>query len=64
VATLDAFRRRGVARAMVALATDLARESGAELDWIAADDNDWPKDLYFKLGFRPIGRIFSFTAVR
>jgi hypothetical protein len=24
-------------------------------------DNDWPKDLYWKLGFRPMGRIFSFT---
>ena len=61
VGTLEAFRRRGVARAMVALATDLAQESGAELIWIAADDKDWPKDLYVKLGFRPVGRIFSFT---
>jgi ribosomal protein S18 acetylase RimI-like enzyme len=59
VATLKAFRRRGVARAMVSLAVDLA--DGADLTWIAADDNDWPKDLYFKLGFRPVGRIFSFT---
>ena len=61
VATLQAFRRRGVARAMVSLAIDLA--DGADLTWIAADDNDWPKDLYFKLGFRPIGRIASFTRV-
>jgi ribosomal protein S18 acetylase RimI-like enzyme len=61
VATLESFRGRGVARAMVSLAIDLARESDPGLIWIAADDNDWPKHLYAKLGFRPIGRLFSFT---
>jgi ribosomal protein S18 acetylase RimI-like enzyme len=61
VATLQAFRRRGVARAMVSLAIDIA--DAADLIWIAADDKDWPKELYFKLGFRPLGRIFSFTRV-
>ncbi len=61
VATLRAYRGRGVARAMVSLATDIARESDADLIWIAADDNDWPKELYAKLGFRPMGRIWSFT---
>jgi ribosomal protein S18 acetylase RimI-like enzyme len=63
VATLKAFRRRGIARAMVSLAIDMAHETDADLIWIAADDNDWPKELYFKLGFRPIGRIVSFTRV-
>jgi ribosomal protein S18 acetylase RimI-like enzyme len=63
VATLRAYRGRGVARAMVSLAIDIARDTDADLTWIAADDNDWPKELYFKLGFRPIGRIFSFTRV-
>ena len=63
VATLRAYRGRGVARAMVSLATDVARDTDAELIWIAADDNDWPKELYAKLGFRPMGRIFSFTRV-
>jgi len=61
VATLQAFRRRGVARAMVSLAIDLAGDG--DLIWIAADDNDWPKDLYSKLGFRPMGRIVTFTRV-
>jgi ribosomal protein S18 acetylase RimI-like enzyme len=61
VGTLEAFRRRGVARAMVSLATDLARASDPSLIWIAAAAEDWPKDLYFKLGFRPMGRIFAFT---
>jgi GNAT superfamily N-acetyltransferase len=61
VGTLEAFRGRGIARAMVSLAVDLALESGPELIWIAADQDDWPKELYGKLGFRPVGRTFSFT---
>jgi len=63
VATLKAFRRRGVARAMVSLAVELAQDEDADLTWIAADERDWPKELYSKLGFRPIGRIHSFTRV-
>lgn len=63
VATLQAHRGRGVARAMVSLAIDIAHDRDAALIWIAADDNDWPKELYAKLGFRPIGRIYSFTRV-
>jgi ribosomal protein S18 acetylase RimI-like enzyme len=59
VTTLPSFRNRGVARAMVSLACDLAGD--CDLVWLAADEDDWPKELYFKLGFRPIGRIFLFT---
>ena len=61
VATLEAFRRRGVARAMVSLAIDLAK--GADLTFIVADEHDWPRELYAKLGFRPIGSIRAFTRV-
>jgi ribosomal protein S18 acetylase RimI-like enzyme len=61
VATLTAFRRRGVARAMVSLATDLAHD--ADLIFIVADEHDWPKELYFKLGYRPIGHLRAFTRV-
>src|SRR5689334_7425529 len=61
VATLKAFRGRGVARAMVSLASDLADD--ADLTFIVADEHDWPKELYFKLGFRPIGHIHAFTRV-
>lgn len=39
-------------------ACDLA--AGADLIWLATDEDDWPKELYAKLGFRPIGRIFTF----
>ena len=30
--------------------------SGADLVFIVADDDDWPKQLYAKLGFTPLGR--------
>lgn len=49
-------RGRGYARAMVSAAAALARQEGHELTFIVADDNDWPKQLYAKLGFEPIGR--------
>ena len=34
---------------------------GHELIFIVADDDDWPKDLYARLGFDPIGRAWAFT---
>ena len=46
---------------MVSLATDLAHD--ADLTFIVADAQDWPKDLYFKLGYRPVGHIRAFTRV-
>jgi ribosomal protein S18 acetylase RimI-like enzyme len=61
VATLRDYRRRGLARATVSAAIDAALEMGHELVFIVANDEDWPKDLYAKLGFRPVGRIFVFT---
>ncbi|HWW90415.1 MAG TPA: hypothetical protein VNY35_06505, partial [Solirubrobacteraceae bacterium] len=29
--------------------------------WICADDEDWPKELYARLGFRPVWRSTQFT---
>jgi ribosomal protein S18 acetylase RimI-like enzyme len=55
VATLPTFRNRGLARAVVLHAVDEARRAGAELVFLVADDNDWPKDLYERLGFDTIG---------
>jgi GNAT superfamily N-acetyltransferase len=60
VDTLEEFRGRGVARAMVLRAIEAARSSGARRVFIVADDDDWPKDLYARLGFVPIGRIWTF----
>ena len=49
-------RGRGYARALVTHALMVAREHGHEHVFIAADDEDTPKELYYKLGFSAIGR--------
>jgi N-acetylglutamate synthase-like GNAT family acetyltransferase len=54
VDTLERFRNRGGARAFLAAATDAARDAGADLVFLMADDADWPKQLYAKLGFDPM----------
>ena len=53
-------RGKGHGRALVTRATELAREAGHELTFIVADDNGWPKQLYRKLGFEPVGRSWLF----
>ena len=37
-----------------------ALADGHDLVLIFADDDDWPKDLYARLGFRPVGRVRTF----
>jgi GNAT superfamily N-acetyltransferase len=59
VVTREAFRGRGLARAVVSLACDLA--AGHELVFLVADAADWPKELYARLGFDPVGREWTFT---
>ena len=61
VATLRDYRGRGLARAAVSAAIDAAVDMGHRFVFIVADDDDWPKDLYGRLGFDPIGRAWSFT---
>jgi ribosomal protein S18 acetylase RimI-like enzyme len=61
VATRVAFRGRGLARAVVSLACDLA--ASHELVFLVADAADWPKELYARLGFDPVGRAWNFTRV-
>jgi GNAT superfamily N-acetyltransferase len=61
VATLRDYRRRGLARAAVSAAVDAAVEMGHRLIFIIADEDDWPKELYGRLGFDPIGRGWSLT---
>jgi ribosomal protein S18 acetylase RimI-like enzyme len=61
VGTMTAFRRRGLARAVCTAAVDAALAAGHELVFIVADDEDWPKELYAKLGFDPVGHAWSFT---
>ncbi|HEY7620383.1 MAG TPA: GNAT family N-acetyltransferase [Solirubrobacteraceae bacterium] len=61
VGTITAFRGRGLARAVCSAAIDAAREAGHELIFLVADDDDWPKELYRKLGFDPVGKAWNFT---
>lgn len=60
VYTVPEARKRGYARALVTRAVLLAREGGHELTFITADDNDWPKQLYRRIGFEPAGRTWLF----
>jgi GNAT superfamily N-acetyltransferase len=61
VTTLENYRRRGFARATVARALQEARSQGHDLVFLVADDDDWPKELYGRLGFDPVGHSYSFT---
>ena len=61
VNTLEEFRNRGLGRAVVRGAVEAARVAGAELVFIHALEDDWPKRLYTKLGFDPIGHVWSFV---
>jgi ribosomal protein S18 acetylase RimI-like enzyme len=60
VATLPEFRGRGYASAVVLTALAAARRDGHDFVFLVADDGDWPKELYAKLGFEPLGRTFEF----
>ena len=66
VATLPAYRRQGLASAIVLHAVAEARRSGAELVFLVADESDSPKELYGRLGFDPIGveHVFGRPAAR
>ncbi len=55
VATHAEHRGKGLARAVVLRCLAETRRAGAELVWLVADDKDWPKELYARLGFDPLG---------
>jgi predicted GNAT family acetyltransferase len=61
VVTAGPYRQRGYARAVVSAATRASLEHGNEITFLVADDEDWPKELYAKLGYEPIGRRYEFT---
>ncbi len=60
VATVPDFRGGGLATAVILRALDEALRAGHDFVFLIADDNDWPKELYARLGFEPIGRKFAF----
>jgi ribosomal protein S18 acetylase RimI-like enzyme len=65
VGTLPEHRNRGYAAAVVLAAIAAARAEGAEFVFLVADLEDWPKELYRKLGFDELGyfvKLISPTA--
>ena len=64
VGTLQAQRGRGLARAVVTAAIEHARAEGCDPIVIPADADDWPKELYARIGFVPLGVQVSFTLAR
>lgn len=64
VGTLEEFRNRGLARATVLRALAASRKAGNDLTWLMARDDDWPKELYRKLGFDEVGRAYEFVRPR
>jgi GNAT superfamily N-acetyltransferase len=60
VFTLEEFRGRAVARSVVTAAVRAARSEGADLVFLHAVADGWPRQLYVKLGFEPIGHVWSF----
>ena len=61
VMTLEQFRNRGLARATVMRALAASRDAGNDLTFLMALRDDWPKELYRKLGFDEIGQVYEFV---
>lgn len=61
VATLEEWRGQGFARAVVLAAVNAAGEAGSDCTWLYADADDWPQELYRKLGFDEVGRSVTWT---
>jgi GNAT superfamily N-acetyltransferase len=57
VICLAEYRGRGYGRATVAAATRAALSGDPELLFIVADADDWPRQLYERLGFAPAGEL-------
>jgi ribosomal protein S18 acetylase RimI-like enzyme len=62
VGTLQEHRKRGYASAVILTAISEARKAGAEFVFLVADLEDWPKELYRRLGFDELGYYVKFIA--
>lgn len=60
VATLADYRRKGLSHATLQAALDVAHAEEHDFIFLVADNDDWPKDFYAKLGFDPVGILYSF----
>jgi ribosomal protein S18 acetylase RimI-like enzyme len=64
VMTLEAYRGRGLARALVLHSVAESRAAGNDLTFLVADADDWPQRLYERLGFVTVGRYSRFLKTR
>lgn len=55
VETYPPYRNRGFARAVVQRAVEEAERDGARVTFLLATEDDWPQQLYRKLGFEAAG---------
>ena len=60
IATVDAFRRRGVASYLSAYAAHIAFEQGVELVYLSTD-SPVARRVYERLGFRPYAVVLSYA---
>jgi ribosomal protein S18 acetylase RimI-like enzyme len=60
VLVLERFRGRGFGKALTAHALDGSRRLN-DLTFLVADANDWPRQLYSKIGFEAVGSTWVFT---
>ncbi len=61
VMTFPDYRNRGVASSVVNEALRRAYTGGAEIVFLFADSDDWPKELYEKLGFTIVDHFWEYT---
>lgn len=60
VGTLVEHRGHGHATAVVLAAIDASLAAGHEITFLIADDEDWPKEMYARLGFEPVSYVYEF----
>jgi ribosomal protein S18 acetylase RimI-like enzyme len=63
VTTVERYRRRGLGTAVVGAALRASLADGDDLTFLVADEGDWPKEWYARLGFEPIGRRYELLRV-
>jgi len=61
VHTLEEHRGGGLAKGVVSHAVRLAIEEGHDLVFLYADEDDWPREFYARLGFETIARSPELT---
>ena len=57
VATVAAHQNKGLSRAVVSAAIEASRAAGHDLTIVVADADDWPKELYARLGFDDLALV-------